>query len=123
MTFFRYFKNLLRIKFDNRDLGILRKKIRAKTHPRTLETYKNAFIKFYESVLSLKSSIDDVDILGEINEYHDLYYETRKEIAINNLPEDLRNPKVIKSIMDSIDEIKNGNYVYFEDFKKELQNK
>ena len=74
-------------------------------------------------MLSLKSSIVDPEIFEEINEFHDLYYDTRKDLTINNLPKDLRNPKVIKSIIESIDEIKNGDYVYFEDFKKELKNK
>ena len=69
-------------------------------------------------MLSLKSSIEDPDIFEEINEYHDLYYDTRKDLTIKNLPKDLRNPKVIKSIIESIDELKNGDYVYFDDFKK-----
>ncbi len=71
-------------------------------------------------MLSLKSSIDDPEILDEINEYHNLYYETRKELTINNLPKDLRNSKVVKSIIVSIDELKNGDYVYLEDFKKKI---
>ena len=108
---------------SNRDLGTLRKDLNEKTLPKNLETYQNAFIKFYESVLSLKSSIDDPEIFEEINKYHDLYYDTRKDLTINNLPKDLRNSKVIKSIIESIDELKNGDYVYFEDFKKELKNK
>ena len=108
---------------SNRDLGILRKKLNEKTLPKNLETYQNAFIKFYESVLSLKSSINDPEIIEEINEYHDLYYDTRKDLTINNLPKDLRNAKVVKSIIESIDELKNGDYVFFENFKKELKNK
>ncbi|QEE16814.1 hypothetical protein DSAG12_02644 [Promethearchaeum syntrophicum] len=105
---------------SNRDLGMLRKEIKEKTLPKNLETYQNAFINFYESVLSLKSSIDDSEILDDINEYHDLYYETRKELIIKNLPKDLRNSKVVKSITESIDELKNGDFVYLEDFKKKI---
>jgi len=108
---------------SNRDLGILRKELNEKTLPKNLETYQNAFIKFYESVLSLKSSINDPEIIEEINEYHDLYYDTRKDLTINNLPKDLRNAKVVKSITESIDELKNGDFVFFEDFKKNLKNK
>ena len=108
---------------SNRDLGILRKELYEKTLPKNLETYQNAFIKFYESVLSLKSSINDPEIIEEINEYHDLYYDTRKDLIINNLPKDLRNPKVIISITESMNEIKNGDYVYFDDFKEKLKNK
>ncbi|WP_457556495.1 hypothetical protein [Candidatus Harpocratesius sp.] len=106
---------------SNRDLSLLRKKLNGKRFSKDLKTYQKAFIKFYESLLSLKSSINDPEIIEEINEYHDLYYETRKELVINNLPKDLRNPKVIKSIIESIDEIKNGDYIYFNDFKKKFQ--
>jgi len=102
---------------SNRDLAILRKKIKENTLTKNLETYQNAFIKFYESVLSLKDIIEDPEMKEEISDYHDLYYETRKDLAISNLPKDLRNPKIIKSIIESIDEIKNGDFVYFEDFK------
>ncbi|WP_369019630.1 hypothetical protein DSAG12_04195 [Promethearchaeum syntrophicum] len=105
---------------SNRDLGIMRKELNDQIIPKNLETYQEAFIKFYESVLSLKSSIDDREILDEINEYHDFYYETRKELTIKNLPKDLRNSKVVKSISESLDELKNGDYVFFEDFKKKI---
>lgn len=76
----------------------------------------------YKKYITIKkASINDKEIIEEINEYHDLYYDTRKDLIINNLPKDLRNAKVVKSIIESIDELKNGNYVFFEDFKKELR--
>ena len=41
-------------------------------------------------------------------------------IMIKNLPKDLRNSKVVTSISESLDELKNGDYVFFEDFKKKI---
>jgi hypothetical protein len=102
---------------SNRDLSTLRKQIKEKELPKNLDTYQNAFLKFYESLLSLKEFITDDDIISEIQEYHDLYYETRKELTIKNLPKDLRNTNVINSILESLEELKQGNYIYFNSVK------
>ncbi len=111
-------QNKLKDKFgsgmSNRDLGKLRKEIVENSLPKTLETYQKGFLTFYESLLSMKDSITDPAILQEINEYHDLFYETRKDIAIKTLPKELRTSKVIQSIVESLDEIKNGDFVIFD---------
>jgi len=98
---------------SNRTLGILRKEVKGLIQPKSLEMYQIAFINIYESILSLKSIIKNPEILQEITEYHNLYYNTSKDLIINNLPEDLRNPKVIKSIEESLEELKNGKYKIF----------
>lgn len=99
---------------SNRDLAKLRKEIDKTILSKNLDTYQEGFMTFYESMLSLKELIKNPDIMDEINKYHDLFYETQKDLAIKNLPKELRTIKVIQSITESIDEIKNGDYTFFD---------
>ena len=45
---------------------------------------KEAFIRFYKIVIDLEPKIDSEEIKRILNEYYDLYYETRKRILIEN---------------------------------------
>ncbi|MHA1703652.1 MAG: hypothetical protein ACTSWK_15455, partial [Promethearchaeota archaeon] len=104
---------------SNRDIKQIR--LTMNKIPQDLNTYKQVFVKMFESLLSMKNLIIDPEIIEELNTYHDLYYDTRKELVIANLPQDLRKKKIIESISESLDEIKEGNYLSLEELKKQIE--
>ena len=110
---------------SNRDLAALRTDVRKNMILRTFDNYKQATVDLYEATLGLQKILKILtknefppevqewynDICPIIQKYRNFYHETRKELIVKDLPPNLRNPKIIQSIMESLDEIKNGDFV------------
>jgi hypothetical protein len=114
---------------SNRDLTSLRKRVRATMLFPTFDNYQQGFLELYESTLGLQKILLRLtknefspevhewyeDITPTIQKYHAFYHDTRKELLLKDLPPALRTPKVIHAIMESLDELKNGDFISPED--------
>jgi len=114
---------------SNRDLTSLRKDMRATMLFPSIDNFKQGFLDIYESALGFQKILtlttkNDFppeiqqwyeDIAPTLQKYHAFYHETRKDLILKDLPSEIRTPKVIHAIMDSLDELKNGDFVSPED--------
>ncbi len=130
----KFVQDRMKLKFgtgmSNRDLTLLRKEVHKSIIFPSIDTYKQSTVDLYESLLGLQKILVNLteinqlpedfqemysEITFDILKYHDFYHKTRKELILKELPPELQKPKIIQSILKSLDEIENGDFVSPED--------
>lgn len=130
----KFIQDQLKITFgtgmSNRDLTSLRKLVHENMLFPSLDNYKQATLDLYESTLGLQKILINLNtisqlpkglmeiydaISSDILKYRDFYHATRAKLILKDLPPEIRTPKVIQSIMESLDDLKRGDFVSPED--------